>query len=283
MRLTATQVPLYDGDLTSLRPGKSGRVAILRRLLFSGLMGWACFLGSPQDLVCAKPWSIDYESSLQTTNNLQQDAAGTPDLAFRNTLEFTYAPPTGQDDSALFRFEVLDQRYVVNPDFNSTYLVGTAIASHRLLDSTYAYGGYQFLYKQSDTLSNISRMDNDLFAGAVAYNPLGSSRILLHGYQFDFLRAADVATSYQGHSLYVTYKELTTDRWTNAATLRSQLRYFDAIGAFQWLNFVIGESDYQMNDWWSLRAECIATFSGASTQNFRYNGYDLAAYTRFSF
>jgi hypothetical protein len=207
---------------------------------------------------------------------------GTSDFALRNSLEFSYYPASDTDNSALFRLQALDSRYYFNPDFDATFLIATAMASRRLVGSTYGYGGYQFLYKQSNAPGNLSRQDSDLFGGVVAYRALGPTRLVFHGYQFDYLRAAVKETGYQGHSAYVTWRELMTDRWTHSASFRSQWRIYDAIGALEWRNLVIGETSYRFTDWWALRGEVIYMFSSASRQELNFNGWNVGVFSQFT-
>lgn len=202
---------------------------------------------------------------------------------WRNSLELSYYPTSDADNSALFRLQALNQRYYFNPDYDSTFLVGTALASRRLVNSVFGYGGYQYLYKQSDTLSAITRHDGDLFLGAVAYHPIGASRLVLHGYQFDFLRAAVPDTSYQGYSLYATLRDVTTERWVNSLSYRSQWRNFDVTGGLEWRNLLIGESSYRLLDWWSVEGEVIYLAAAASRKELSFTGWNFALFSVFSF
>lgn len=262
----------------------AGMNAVLKWPLVRAALAIGCGLALAEPAAAApdKAWAIDYESSLEGTTNLQQQAGGTSDFVFRNSLEFSYYPAASSDNSALFRIQALNQRYRFNPDFDSTFLIATALASHRLINSMFGYGGYQFLYKQSDTPSNLSQMDSDLFGGLVVYRPLSARTLVFHGYQFDYLRAAVAETSYQGHSAYVTLRDLTTERWINSASFRSQWRLFDTIGELEWRNFLTGESIYRMNDWWSLSAEVIFLTNSASRSDFSFNGWNFGVFTRFT-
>ncbi len=151
-----------------------------------------------------KNWAIEYEPSIEATNNLQQQAGGTPDFVLRNNVEISYFPAADADNSALFRLQALNSRFRFNNDFDSTFVIGTALASRRLYDSLFGYGGAQFLYKQGDGPGSTTRQDNDAFCGAVVYRTISDSALGFHGYQFDFLRAAVKETAYQGHSVYLT-------------------------------------------------------------------------------
>lgn len=245
-------------------------------------IGSVLTLAEPAAAAPDKPWAINYESSIEGTTNLHQQSAGTADWAFRNSLEFSYYPAADADNTALFRLQALNQRYRFNPDFDSTYLIATALASRRLVNSMFGYGGYQFLYKQSDTPTNLSQKDNDLFGGLVVYKPLSARTLVFHGYQYDFLRAAVSETSYQGHSFYVTVRDLTADRWTNSASFRSQWRLFDTISEMEWRNFVTLESVYRVYDWWSLSGEVIYLTNSASRSDFSFQGWNFGIFTRFS-
>src|SRR4051812_3134767 len=159
-----------------------------------------------------KNWSLEYESSLEATNNLEQRANGNADGIWRNNVEFSYFPAADADNSALFKVQALNQRYRYNPDFNSTYFIGTALGSRRVQGGMFGYGGGQVTYKQANASGGDNATDTDLFGGAVNYLPLTPNGLVFHGYQFDFLRAAVSQTSYQGHSVFVTYRHLTADR-----------------------------------------------------------------------
>ncbi|MDB5098741.1 MAG: hypothetical protein JWM80_3162 [Cyanobacteria bacterium RYN_339] len=239
-------------------------------------------IGAAGPAEAAKNWAVEYDSSVEGTNNLEQRAAGNPDLTWRNSVEFSYFPAADADNSALFRLQALNQRYLYNPDFNSTYLIGTALASRRVVQSLFGYGGYQLLYKQADSAGGVSRQDNDVFGGMVQYLPISSSQLVFHGYQFDVLRAAVRETSYQGHSLYVTYRNLTTDRWTNSVGARSQLRLFDTIGQIEWRNQLTAETDYHLFDWWALEGEVILINSTTTIPGFAFNGWNVALFSRFA-
>ncbi|HEY9721310.1 MAG TPA: hypothetical protein V6D47_04805 [Oscillatoriaceae cyanobacterium] len=255
----------------------------LKRLLAVGLAAAVPWVATAAPALAAKPWSIEYESSVEATNNLQQQANGTPDLAFRNNLQFSYYPTADNNSAALFRLQVLDQRYKFNPDYDSTYLIATGLASRRLYQSLFGYGGYQFLYKQADQLDTSARKDNDLFGGLVFYTPLSRSMLIFHGYQFDYLRADDVTTSYQGHSLYLTWRDLLTDRLTTEVSVRSQLRLFDTIGELEWRNFLSLDASYQLQSWWSLESEALYMNSTASRADFNFNAWIVDVYTRFTY
>jgi hypothetical protein len=229
-----------------------------------------------------KNWAIDYESSLEGTNNLEQRAAGNYDLTWRNAVEFSYFPAADADNSALFRVQALNQRYLYNYNFNSTYFIATALASRRIYDGLFGYGGYQLLYKQADSADGTSQQDNDIFGGVVQYLPIGPSNLVFHGYQFDFLRAAVHETSYQGHSVYATYRNLTSDRWTNTLGVRTQLREFDTIGQLEWRNQLTAESDYRLFGWWTLEAEAIYINSTTTIPGFSFNGWNVGLFSRFS-
>lgn len=229
----------------------------------------------------AKPWSIEYESSVEATDNLQQQANGTPDLAFRNNLQFSYYPSADNNSAALFRLQVLNQRYYYNPDYDSTYLIATGLASRRLYKSLFGYGGYQFLFKQADQVDSTARKDNDLFGGLVYYTPLSPTMLIFHGYQFDYLRADVVSTSYQGHSLYLTWRDLLTDRLTTEVSVRSQLRLFDTIGELEWRNFVSLDASYQLTPWWSLESEALYMNSTSAEPDFNFGAWIVDVYTRF--
>lgn len=230
----------------------------------------------------AKNWAIEYEPSIEATTNLQQQAGGTPDLVLRNNLEFSYFPAADADNSALFRVQALNSRFRFNPDFDSTFLIATALASRRVVDSVFAYGGYQFLYKQGDSPGATNRQDSDVFGGVVVYRPLSASSLLFHGYQFDFMRAAVRETSYQGHSAYVSVRDLTAERWTNTLSARTQLRLYDQIGDLEWRNQLTGESSYRLNGWWSLVAEAIYLNSTSSQPGFTFSGWNLGLFSRFT-
>jgi hypothetical protein len=261
------------GVMYALRRGPLGLGALT---LLSGLLA-----GAPA-AAADKPWSIQFNSSVEGTSNLQQQFGGTTDLALRNSLEFSYYPVSTGDNSALFRLQALNSRYLFNPDYDSTFLIATALASRRVFGSTYGYGGYQFLFKQSNTASNITRQDGDLFGGLVAYRALGPARLIFHGYQFDYLSAAVPETTYQGHSAYVTWREGTTDRWIQSASFRSQWRIFPVLGALEWRNLVIAESTYRFTDWFSLRGEAIYLFSTASRRELNYNGWNVGVFSQFT-
>lgn len=229
-----------------------------------------------------KNWSIEYDSSLEATNNLEQRTVGNADATWRNNLEFSYFPAADSDNSALFKVQALDQRYLYNPDFNSTFFIATALASRRVQDSLFGYGGYQLIYKQANTAEGTSRQDNDIFAGAVQYLPIGQNILVFHGYQFDFLRAAVNETSYGGHSVFATFRHLTTDRWTNTANARSQLRLFDTIGQIEWRNQLIMDSDYKLLDWWTLEGEVIYINSTSTIPGFSFSGWNIGIFSRFT-
>lgn len=230
----------------------------------------------------AKNWSIEYEPSLEATTNIQQQAGGTPDFMLRNNVEFSYFPAADADNSALFRIQALNSRFRLNPDFDSTFVIATALASRRVVDATFAYGGYQFLYKQGDSPASTNRQDSDVFGGVVVYRPLTSTSLLFHGYQFDFMRAAVRETAYQGHSAYASFRDLTTDRWTNTMAARTQLRLYDQIGDLEWRNQLTGETAYRMNDWWSLVAEAIYINSTSSASGYTFSSWNLGLFSRFT-
>jgi hypothetical protein len=263
---------------------------VLKRALVRGALALAGTLAAgapllwqaPAIAAMDKPWTIEYRSSLETTTNLQQQAGGVLDLALRNSLEFSYYPSADNDNSALFRLQALNSRYRFNPEFDSTFLVGTALASRRLINSTFGYGGYQLLFKQSNSATPVSRTDNDAFGGVVVYKALTPTTLVSHGYQFDFLRAAVAETSYQGHSVYVTGRQVFTDRWSATANLRSQWRIYDVLNALEWRNFVVTDTTYRMNDWWSLRGEVIYLFSTASRPELNFNGWNIGLFTQFN-
>lgn len=238
-------------------------------------------LGAPAQAAMERPWNIQYNSSLEATTNLQQIDGGTPDFALRNSLEFSYYPTSESDNSTLFRLQALNSRYVYNPEYNSTILVATALASRRLVNNTYGFGGYQFIFKQADAPSNISRQDNDLFLGAVNYSVLSPTRVVSHGYQFDFLRAAVPTYSYQGHSGFLTWREVMTDRWVNSASLRTQWRLYDVLGALEWRNLAIAESSYAFTSWFRLRGEVIFVNASASRQDLTFNGWNFGVFSQF--
>lgn len=236
----------------------------------------------PAWAVGGKNWSIDYETSLEGTTNLQQQTAGGADFVLRNSLELSYFPAADADNSALFRIQALNQRYRLNPDYDSTFLVGTALASRRIVDSIFGYGGYQLILKQSNAPSNISRQDNDIFAGIVQYKPLSPSQLVFHGYQLDYLRAAVSETSYMGHSAYLTYRDLTTDRWSNSVSARMQLRLYDTIGEIDFRNQLTAESSYRVMDWWSIQAEAFYVNSTSTNPGFSFNALNFGLFSRFS-
>jgi hypothetical protein len=251
----------------------------------TGLLSLVIALGAaaPARAAEVKPWTAQYESSLEATTNLQQQAHGTPDVMWRNSLELSYYPATDADNSALFRLQALNSRYWFNPDYNSTYLIANALTSRRLFDSVYGYGGYQAILKQADAVSGTTQRDNDFFAGAVVYTPLGASRLIFHGYQFDYLRAGVNEASYQGHSLYVTLRDLTTDRWVNSLSLRSQVRDFDTISELEWRNFASFESVYHLTSWWSVEGDVIYLTSLASRRDYSFSGFNFGLFSRFSY
>lgn len=228
-----------------------------------------------------KNWSIDYESSVEGTNNLEQSRVGNADLTWRNNLELSYFPAADADNSALFKIQALNQRYAFNPAFNSTYFIGTALASRRIYDSMFGYGGDQLLYKQANTNDGTSRQDNDLFGGLVQYLPIGSNILVFHGYQYDFLRAAVSETSYQGHSLYATCRHYSTERWTNSVNLRSQLRWYDVIGQMDWRNELTLESDYQLLSWWTLEGQAIYVNSTSTILDYNFGAWNVGVFSRF--
>ena len=230
-----------------------------------------------------KNWSIEYEPSLEATTNLQQQAAGTPDLVLRNNLEFSYFPAADADNSALFRVQALNSRFRYNPDFDSTFVIATALASRRVVDAMFGYGGYQFLFKQGDSPAATNRQDNDVFGGLVVYRPLNATSLVFHGYQFDFMRAAVRETSYQGHSAYMSFRDLTAERWVNTLSARTQLRLYDQVGHLEWRNQLTGESAYRLNSWWSLVAEAIYINSTSSQPGFTFSGWNLGLFSRFTF
>lgn len=237
---------------------------------------------APAPAEAVKNWAIEYEPSIEATTNLQQQAGGTPDLVLRNNLEMSYFPAADADNSALFRLQALNSRFRFNSDFDSTFIIGTALASRRIYDSTFAYGGYQLLYKQGDGPGSTTRQDNDAFGGAVVYRPLSDTALIFHGYQFDFLRAAVKETGYQGHSAYITFRDLTAARWSNTLSVRTQLRLYDNIGELEWRNQVNGESAYKIADWWSLVAEAIYVNATSSQPGFTFSGWNVGLYSRFS-
>ena len=237
--------------------------------------------GAPAEAAMERPWSIQYNSSLEATTNLQQFNGGTPDFALRNSLEFSYYPISESDNSTLFRLQALNSRYFFSPEYNSTFLIATALASRRLVNNTYGFGGYQFIYKQADAPSNVSRQDNDIFFGTVHYAVLASTRVVSHGYQFDFLRAAVPTYSYQGHSAFLSWRELWGDRWTHGASLRSQWRMYDVLGALEWRNLAIAESAYAFTSWFRLRGEVIFVNASASRQDLTFNGWNVGLFSQF--
>jgi hypothetical protein len=239
-------------------------------------------VGAPAEAAAPKNWAVQYESSLEATNNLEQRTAGNPDLALRNSVEFSYFPAADADNSALFRLQALNQRYYFKPDFNSTYVIGTALASRRVVQSLFGYGGYQLLYKQADAAGGASRQDNVVFGGAVQYLPLSTTSLVFHGYQFDYLRAAVEEASYQGHSLYVTYRDLTTDSWTNSVSARSQLRLFYTLGDIEWRNQLTFDSEYRIFSWWALNGEVLLLNSTNTSPGFSFNGWNVALFSRFA-
>lgn len=243
----------------------------------AGLLG----LASAPAAAAPKNWAVQYESSLEATNNLEQRAAGNPDWAFRNSVEFSYFPAADADNSALFRLQALNQRYLFKPDYDSTFVIGTALASRRIVQSLFGYGGYQLLYKQADT-AGVSRQDNVVFGGAVQYLPLSNTTLVFHGYQFDYLRAAVEDASYQGHSLYATYRDLTTDRWTNSIGARSQIRLFYTLGGMEWRNQLNLDSEYRLFDWWSLDGQVILLNSTNTLPGFSFTGWNVALFSRFA-
>ena len=230
----------------------------------------------------AKNWSIEYEPSIEYNTNLQQQAAGLPDLVLRNNVEFSYFPAADADNSALFRIQALNSRFRLNPDFDSTFVIATALASRRVVDATFAYGGYQFLYKQGDSPAATNRQDSDVFGGVVTYRPLTPASLFFHGYQFDFMRAAVRETAYQGHSGYASFRDLTTDRWTNTLAARTQLRLYDLVGELEWRNQLTVESAYRMNGWWSLVAEAIYINATSSQPGYTFSGWNLGLFSRFT-
>lgn len=229
-----------------------------------------------------KNWSIEYEPSIEATTNLQQQAGGTPDLVLRNNVEFSYFPAADADNSALFRIQALNSRFRYNPDFDSTFVIATALASRRVVDSMFGYGGYQFLYKQGEGPGSTNRQDSDVFGGVVVYRPLSPTSLVFHGYQFDFMRAAVRETSYQGHSAYLTFRDLTAERWTNTLSGRTQLRLYDQTGDLEWRNQFTGESAYRLYDWWSLVAEAIYLNSTSSQAGYTFSGWNLGLFSRFT-
>ena len=246
------------------------------------LAPWAASLLAPAPAMAAKNWAIEYEPSIEATSNLQQQAGGTTDFVLRNNLEISYFPAADADNSALFRLQALNSRFRFNQDFDSTFVIGTALASRRLYDSLFAYGGAQFIYKQGLVTGSTDRQDSNAFGGAVVYRPLSDTALAFHGYQFDFLRAAVKETAYQGHSVYVTYRDLTAPRWTNTLSARTQLRLYDYINALEWRNQLNAESSYRVLDWWSLVAEAIYINATSSQPDYTLTGWNVGLYSRFS-
>lgn len=258
-------------------------------LALSALAVAGVLTGAPP-AAASKPWAIELETSLEATSNIQQlnpAQAGTSlaDAFARTSLEFSYFPLADGENSAALRLQALDQRFYYNPDFNSTFLIGTALGSRRLWNGAFGYGGYQLLLKQANATAGavgLSRRDQVFFTGAVSYKPLGQARLAFHGYQLDVLRAEVVETSYQGHSIYATLRDLTAPGWTNSLSLRSQLRLFDRVGALDWRNFAIAESEYRFTDWFSLRGEVIFLNSTASRQELTFQSWNTAVFSRFT-
>lgn len=238
-------------------------------------------LALPAEAV-AKNWAVDYTTSLEGTNNIQQQSLGSGDLAWRNQLELSYFPAADADNSALFRAAVLNSRFRMNPDFNSTFILGTALASRRLYGASFGYGGYQLIYKQGDAPSAVNRADNDLFGGFVTYHPINDEALVFHGYQFDFLRAAVNEASYQGHSAYAAFKHQSGPRWSNQATLRGQLRLMDGIGEMDLRALALLESSYRVTDWWALEAQAILTNSTSTVPGGPFAGWNLGLFSRWS-
>ena len=124
-------------------------------------------IGARPALAAPKNWSIEYEPSIEATTNLQQQAGGTPDLVFRNNVEFSYFPAADADNSALFRIQALNSRFRFNPDFDSTFVIATALASRRVVDSMFGYGGYQSDDVCLATIERFARAFDDLDTLAV--------------------------------------------------------------------------------------------------------------------
>lgn len=231
----------------------------------------------------AKPWSIEVENSLEVNTNLMQQLGGEPDVAFRNRAAFSYAPVADGENSALFSVQAINQRYAFNSEFNSTLLIGSAVASRRLFDNWFGYGGYQGIYRQADAIGGVNRQDNDLFGGLVVYHVLAPTRLAFHGYQYDFLRAEVREARYQGHSIYASWRDYATERWANTLSGRTQLRMFHETNILEWRNYLIFESDYRFTDWFGLRGEVIAMNATSSQPLYSFWSVNVGAFTRFVF
>lgn len=261
-------------------PTKRSVSAIL--LAACGLVAAAVFSAGPAQAE-TKNWWLRVEPSLESTTNLQQQAGGTPDWVLRNNIDFSYTPWADGDRSMLLRLQALSSRYQFNPDYDATFFSGTGLGSARLWGPVYGYGGYQLLYKQGDRPGTVNRLDGDVFGGVVAYTPLNSTSLLFHGYQVDALRAAVTDTSYFGHSVYATVRNLTLPAWINSLSVRSQLRMYDTIGELEWRNQLTLESVYRVNDWLNLVAEGFVVNSTASQPNYSFLGSNVGLFTRMIF
>jgi hypothetical protein len=275
------------------------RVGFLCRLVSTGkevglpvpirfVMAWTlvCWgvsadVAAAQTLGAGRNWAIDFETSLQATDNVQQQAGGTSDLIARNSLELSYFPAADADNSALFRLQALQSRFQFNNAFNSIFIVGTGLASRRLIHNSFGYGGYQFIHKQAEQQALAARQDSDLFGGAVTYHPLGANRLIYHGYQMDFLRAGIAETSYQGHSLYLNWRDASWPRFSYGAGARSQLRLYDQIGALEWRNQLTLDARYRLTDWISIQAELIHINATASVPALTFNTWMGGVFSRF--
>lgn len=230
-----------------------------------------------------KNWWLRVEPSFESTTNLQQQAGGTPDWVARNNVDFSFTPWADEGRSFLLRVQALSSRYRFNPEYDATFVSGTGLGSARLWGSLYGYGGYQLLYKQGDRPNAANRLDGDLFSGVVTYTPLNASNLAFHGYQVDVLRAAVQDTSYVGHSVYTTLRNLTLPGWVNSVSFRSQLRLYDTIGELEWRNQLTLESAYRLTDWLSLVFEGFVVNSTASQPNFSFLGSNVGLFTRMVF
>lgn len=234
-------------------------------------------------MASSKSWVVRFEPSLESTTNLQQQAGGTPDWVMRNNLDVAWTAWSDNDRSVLVRAQALNSRYHFNPDFDATFLSGTSLASARLWGPLYGYAGVQMLYKQGERPGSTNRLDGDAFGGAVAYFPLGENSLFFHGYQFDALRAAVRETSYLGHSVYLTLRDVTLPRWTNTLSLRSQLRMYDQIGELEWRNQFTAESAVRLTDWFSLVLEGFVINATASQPDYSFLGSNVGLFSRFVF
>lgn len=240
----------------------------------------AVLLSGPAE---AKPWSIEVENSVELNTNLMQQAGGAPDFALRNRAAFSYAPLADGENSALFSLQALDQRYLFNPAFNSTLLIGSAVASRRLFDNWFCYAGYQGLYRQANAIGGVNRTDHDAFGGIVVYRQLAPTQLAFHGYQYDLMRAEVTEQRYQGHSIYASWRDFTAPRWTNTLSGRTQLRMFYETNILEWRNYLILESDYRFTDWFGLRGEVIAMNATSSLPIYSFWSLNFGTFTHFVF